>query len=240
LYKVNLIVQDGIMQQWLQQLFESGDVGWVMIPAAFLAGLLTALGAGCSYAILGAVAGFAASRKEKSLTSSLLICAGFLLAVVAVLSVAGLVAGSIKELGKYGKYFAGFVTIIFGLMALGCIPFSLPKFDVSKKLHGKTGGLLGGMIFGLAMGGASAGCTFSCCAPLLWIMLGAVTAEGSGGLGAVVMALFAAGYSLPMVAVMFGISAGMLSKPGQKWYKIIKIAGGIFLIAMGFYFLLGA
>lgn len=95
-------------------------------------------------------------------------------------------------------------------------------------------------MFGLAMGGASAGCTFSCCAPLLWIMLGAVTAEGSGGFGAVVMALFAAGYSLPMVAIMFGISVGMLSKAGQRWYKIFKIAGGIFLIAMGFYFLLGA
>lgn len=229
------------MQQWLQQIFESGDIGWLMGPAALLAGLLTALGAGCSYAVLGAVAGYAASRKEKGIAGSLLICAGFMLAVIIVLSLAGLVAGSIKDLGKYGKYFAGFVTILFGLTALGCMPIQLPKFNVnSKKLASRTQGVLGGMTFGLAMGGASAGCTFSCCAPLLWIMLGAVTAEGSSQLGAIVMTLFAAGYSLPMVAIMFGISMGKLSKPGQNCYKFMKIVGGIFLIAMGFYFLLGA
>ena len=229
------------MQEWLQQFFESGDVGWLIVPAAVLAGLLTAVTAGCSYPVLGAVAAYSASRKKKDLVASLLICAGFMVSVVVVLSIAGLVVGTLKGLGAYGNYFAGLMMILFGLAALGCMPIRLPKFGASsEKFSGGSESLLGGIMFGLAMGVASAGITISCCAPLLWLTLGAVTAEGSSIVGVVVMALFAVGYSLPMVAIMFGISIGMLSKLGQKWTKGFKVVGGVFLIAMGFYFLLGA
>lgn len=229
------------MQQWLEQLFASGDVGWLIVPAAVMAGLVTAVSAGCSFPVLGAVAGYSASRKKKDLSASLLICAGFMASVVVVLSTAGLVVGSLKGLGAYGNYFAGFMTILFGLMALGCLPIRLPKFGTSsKRFANGSESILGGIMFGLAMGVASAGITISCCAPLLWLTLGAVTAEGSSLFGVIVMALFAVGYSLPMVAIMFGVSVGLGSKLGQKWTKAFKVAGGLFLIAMGFYFLLGA
>ena len=164
-----------------------------------------------------------------------------MVSVVVVLSTAGLVVGSLKGLGAYGNYFAGFMMILFGLTALGCVPIRLPKFGASsKKFVTGSESILGGIMFGIAMGVASAGITISCCAPLLWLTLGAVTAEGSSLLGVIVMALFAVGYSLPMVAIMFGVSVGLVSKLGQKWTKAFKIAGGLFLIAMGFYFLMGA
>lgn len=225
------------MQQWVQNILESGEVGWLMLPASFLLGLLTALGSACNYAVLGAVAGYAASREDKKLVDTALVCMGLMVSVVVVLAVAGALVGSVRGFGSYGAILAGVITIFFGLAALDVLPFRVPKLPVLKGRHRR--GLLGGVIFGLAMGGASAGLTVSCCAPLLWVTLGVVAAKGQTGFGALVLTIFAVGFSVPMVAIMFGVSLGKLSGKGQKWFRLLRVVAGVFLIAVGFWFLAG-
>ncbi|MBW8034721.1 MAG: hypothetical protein FVQ79_03465 [Planctomycetes bacterium] len=226
------------MQEWLRQVVENGS-GWLLVFGAFAAGVVTVLCGGCNVAVFGAVAGYAAGRKEKARVDTLAVCAGFFVSTALVLAVAGLLLGSVQSFGRYGKIFAGFVTIIFGLGLLGFIPFKLPRFKIDAK---EGGGLFGGLVFGAAMGMASASCTFTCYAPLLGLVLGSVVVKGSSLWGIITMGVFSLGYCFPLALILTGVSFGKLSlgKKRGNVVNVLRIAGGIVLVGMGFLFLLKA
>lgn len=226
------------MQEWLVQVVENGS-GLLLVFGAFAAGIVTVLCGGCNIAVFGAVAGYAAGRKEKAKIDTLAVCAGFFVSTALVLAVVGVVLGSVQSFGRYGKLIAGFVTLIFGLGLLGFVPFKLPRFKIDAK---EGGGLFGGLLFGAAMGLASASCTFTCYAPLLGLVLGSVVVKGSSLLGFVMMGVFSLGYCFPLALILTGISFGKLSlgKKHESVVNVLRIAGGIVLVGMGFLFLLKA
>jgi cytochrome c biogenesis protein CcdA len=226
------------VQEWISEVLEAGQFGWLMLAASFLLGLLTAVGSACNIAVIGAVASYAASRKEKSRIGSLLACVGFMLAVVISLTAAGTLIGSVKGLSRYGTIFAGFITIVFGLAALGIAPLRLRRLGVLRDK--RPDGMLSSAVLGLAVGGASTACTLACCAPLLWVALGIVAAQGRAGLGALILSTFAVGFSIPMTAVMMGINLGKLSTWGERFSGGLRVLGGILLIGIGFWLLASA
>ena len=220
------------MQEWLGQVLESGNLGLLLLPISFLAGLITAITACCNYPVLGAVAGYAVSRREKGFKLPLLVCIGFGLSTAGSLAVAGALLGSLQGFSQYGRIIAGFLAIIFGLTALDLVPFKLPNIQFSNRYQ--PHGHFGSLIFGLVTGIVSSGSTFTCCAPLLWLALGTAAVQGKIVFGAIVMAMFALGFTFPVIAVMFGLSAAKLSNAMSKAAKPIRLTGGVLLIVMGF------
>ncbi len=228
------------MQEWINQTINSTNINFIMIIAILLLGALTSVSSGCNIAILGALTGYAGIKQHNSKYDSLFTSLGFMLGTILIMILIGALIGIIGEvvsrtLGFYSKIFAGFVTILFGLIALNLFPFKIKiKSFPFKKRHQ---GIFGAIIFGLALGGASIACTLSCCSPALLIALGASGIQREGMRSAFLMGIFAIGYSLPLALLLLGASFGKWAFRASKIIDIIRIPAGILLIAVGFYFL---
>ena len=227
--------------EWIGQVFRSPEFGVAILPAALLLGFLTAVTSCCNIGIIAAIAGYAGSRDESfRRRDAVFTSVCFLVGTIASLAVLGLLVGYFgqlagENLGRYGVAITGFAAIFFGLMALNLLPFKLPSVDLSKRK--RKGSLLGAGVFGLAVGAASITCTLACCGPLLPIALGMAAARGQGGWGALILTMFALGYSLPLAALMFGVGLGRTMALAQKALKPIRTVAGIALIAVGLWLL---
>lgn len=230
------------MEEWIKQVFSAPEFGVLVLPAGFLFGLITALAClACSAPIIAAVIGYAGSREGQYKRDIFVLAGFFMLGTVLALSVAGLLIGYLGQaasstFGLYGKIFIAIVVIFFGFAALNILPFKLPSINLSNSKL--PGGLLGASIFGLGVGAASTAFTMGCCGPvLLPIVLGLSMLKGQPGWGALILAVFAIGYSLPMVALILGVGVGRLSIISNKIAGPIRIASGVILIAAGFWLL---
>jgi cytochrome c biogenesis protein CcdA len=230
------------MEAWINQVFSAPEFGLLVLPAGLLFGLITAIAClGCSAPIIAAVIGYAGSREGQERRDIFVIAGFFMLGTVLALAAAGWLIGYIGQaagstFGLYGKIFIAIVVIFFGFAALNILPFKLPSINPVKS--NLPGGLLGASIFGLAVGGASTAYTMGCCGPvLLPIVLGLSMLKGQPGWGALILAMFAVGYSLPMVAVILGVGIGKLSIISNKIAGPIRIVSGILLIGAGFWLL---
>jgi cytochrome c biogenesis protein CcdA len=55
--------------------------------------------------------------------------------------------------------------------------------------------------------------------------------------GMVLMAAFAIGFSLPLAAILFGVTFGKASIKAQKADAAIRVVAGVLLVCAGFYLL---
>ncbi len=228
------------MQEWVQRVFEAPEFGVLVLPAAVLLGLLTAVSSGCNLAVLAAVAGSAGSRQDARRRDVVLMCVCFALGTILAMSVIGSLVGYLGQvagsrLGLYGQAFMGVVVILFGLAVLGLLPFRLPRFQLAEGKRPR--GLLNASIFGFAVGGGSTACTVACCGPLLPVALGLAALRGEVLWGALIMMLFAVGYTLPMAVAMLGISLGRLAGFARRAAKPVRVVAGILLLGVGFWLL---
>lgn len=230
------------MQDWISQVFSAPEFGLLVLPAGFLLGLLTSIGClGCCAPIVAAVIGYAGSREGEQRRDVFVIAGFFMVGTVIALSVAGLLIGAVSQslgstFGLYGKILIAVLTIFFGFAALNLLPFKVPSFNPAiAKL---PPGLLGASIFGLAVGGASTAYTMGCCGPMLLpVVLGVSLLKGQALWGALILAVFAIGYSLPMVAVILGVGLGKLSGVANKIARPVRIVSGVVLIGAGIWLL---
>ncbi len=230
------------MEAWIQQVFNAPEFGVLLLPAGFLLGLLTAFGSlACSAPLMAAVIGYAGSREEQQRRDIFVIAGFFMLGSVLSLTAAGYLVGYIGQaagstFGLYGKILIAIITIFFGLAALNLLPFRLPTFGpIKRKL---PTGLLGASIFGLAIGCGSIAYTMACCGPMMLpVVLGLSILEGKGGWGALILATFAIGYSLLMVAAILGIGLGKLTGIASKIAGPIRIVSGVLLLGAGVWLL---
>ena len=95
---------------------------------------------------------------------------------------------------------------------------------------------MGAALGGLFLGGGVAACSLPC-NPGIFIVMGASILMGRMLWGMVLMALFAVGFSLPLAAILFGVSFGKASLKMQKADTAIRVAAGVLLIAAGLYLL---
>lgn len=224
---------------WIEAALRSPEFTVAALPAAFVAGLFGAVASCCTLPALGAVAGFSASRGARGKRDGLGASLSFLAGSAAALVAAGLAAGFAGQavaglLGRQFKLFAGVVSVLFGTSALGLLPFRLPGIPLPTEP--RSAGPWGAAAFGFAIGGASAACTVAC-NPALTVFLGLAVVGGRPLWGAAVLGTFAAGYSLPLAAILAGLNAGRSALGTDRLAAWIGRAGGAVLLALGFWFL---
>ena len=196
----------------------------------------------CNAAIVGALAGYSgATDKKRGLVETLLGGLFFMLGVTISLTILGAIAGLVSQavgsvLGAYWKLFAGFVIIFFGLGVLNLVPFRLAKFGLGSV--GLAKGKMNGLVFGLAIGGGVGACSVFC-NPSMLMALGMAALQRHFVLGAIIMAVYAVGYSLPLAMVVAGLGLGIgkLESTIQRSASVIKVIAGVLLIGTGLYLL---
>ncbi len=231
------------MQEWINNVVSSPELSMMIVPAMFLMGLISSMGAfGCSIPAIGLIAGYAGANESSKKRDTLLVALGFMLGTVISLALLGYIIGFAGKIAgdvfsRYSRILAGLVAVFFGLMTLGLVPIKLPQIKFTPKKS--TGGLAGAVIVGFVAGGGLMACTLTCCSPVLPILFGVAGLQGHVLKSTMLMAVFAVGFSIPMTALFLGVSFGKWAFRASKAMSVIKIVAGVLLIGIGFYFLLG-
>ncbi len=226
--------------EWTGNTFDSVGLSPVAFPMAFLLGLVSAVASACcTLPVFGAVVGYSGARQQLDRRANLLSALFFMLGSTLAILVLGGVAGFVGQvaqssLGRYWKIFAGLMAIVFGLATLNLLPFKMPQRKAKSEERSK--GLLGAAFFGLIMGGAVSVCSLAC-NPGIFIVLGVAVLQGYTVWMMGVLVAFAVGFSLPLAALVLGVSFGKSAIRAKKAESFVRIAAGIVLIGVGFYFL---
>lgn len=230
------------MFEWSAAILKSSSFSLAVFPAAFLLGLMGSVTSCCNPPVLAAIAGYSGTVGHDSDRRSLLV-AGlfFMLGTVAAFAALGAASGFVGQvagssLGLYWKLFAGFISVLFGLAALGLLPFDRAKLGFTGNAWKIQSS--GATIFGLAVGGGAATCSMFC-NPILPVALAVTTLQGHTLWGAAILTVFSIGYSLPMAGILVGLGLGFrrLTSVIQKINPIVQKVAGVLLIVLGFYFL---
>jgi len=220
-----------------------GQVGTspVTLPFAFLLGLASAVASSCcALPVLGAVVGYAGMQENIDKRSNLLAAFFFMIGTIISLLILGSVAGLVGQvaqsvLGGYWKIFAGIVAIFIGLGAMNLLPFKIPGSE-GRLLQTRKRGLLEAAIVGFVMGGAISVCSLGCNPGILIIMGVAVLQKYTLWMYSLLSA-YAIGFSLPLAALMLGISLSRSAVRFKEADRVIRFVAGAVFIAVGFYFL---
>jgi cytochrome c biogenesis protein CcdA len=230
------------LQGWIQQTLSAEQLGLAVFPAVFLLGFLAAVTSCCSFPVLGAVAGYAGTLgAENRRRDLILVGLAFMIGTVLSLAALGALTGFVghvagTSLGVVWRFAGGLLLVLFGLAGLGLVPLRAPKIDLAGRASRR--GVTGALVYGLVVGGAATACSVGC-NPLLIVIVGATALKGAAVLGAVVFAVFALGYSLPLAAGLVGIGLGLgrLRTTSERVLPIVRAFAGALLIGTGFYLL---
>jgi len=231
------------MQEWLTSIANSEQTGIIALITVFLLGVISVFTCSCSFAVLGVVGGYtgtvSATEKTKTVVVSSLF---FLIGIVVAMSALGFIIGFAGELisattGNYWKIGAGIILIFFGVYTLDIMPFKLP--GVSINYQNKKNGIAGAVLFGLIVGSLTSLGTL-CCNPIFPIVVAASLVKGSSFWGFILLFTYSLGFGSTIAAAMLGVGLGIgkISKLLSKSAVVIKYAGGITLIVLGFYFII--
>ena len=221
---------------------QTTSMGPAALPLAFLLGLVSAVASACcTLPAMGMLVAYSGARQDATRRSAWLSAVWFLIGTMLALMILGLVAGLVGRtaqvfLGRYWKLFAGVVAVIFGLATLKMLPFKLSDRVGRAGATSSSGGNLGAVMGGLFVGGGVAGCSLPC-NPGIYIVIGASILMGHILWGMVLMVAFAVGFSLPLAAILFGVSFGKASLKVQKADAAIRSVAGALLVAAGLYLL---
>jgi cytochrome c biogenesis protein CcdA len=211
-----------------------------LIFALLLGTVSAATSACCTLPALGILIGYSGAREAKNRREAVVAVTCFTIGTVISLMIIGGIAGLVGQtaqtsLGSYWKIFAGIIAIVFGLGTLKLLPFNLPGFNLG--VPAQQTGKLGPTAAGLLMGGGVAASSLPC-NPGIFIVLGAAVLQGKVVWAMLLLAMFAVGFSLPLGALLLGISLGKTALvSGNADTAIRWVSGGILLIA-GFYLLI--
>lgn len=230
------------MLKWVTDMLQAASMGPAALPLAFMLGLVSAVASTCcSLPAMGMLVAYSGTRQDVNRQAAFASATWFLVGATLALIILGFVAGLVGRtaqafLGRYWKLFAGAVAVLLGLATLKLLPFKLPgnarKADASSASGGKMGAALGGLF----LGGGVAACSLPC-NPGIFIVIGASILMGRILWAVVLMAAFAIGFSLPLSAILFGVSFGKSAIKAQKVDAAIRTVAGVLLVCAGFYLL---
>jgi cytochrome c biogenesis protein CcdA len=214
----------------------------VALPLAFLLGLVSAVSSACcTLPAMGMLIAYSGTRQDSNRRAVIVSALSFMIGTSVALIVLGVIAGFVGQtaqamLGRYWMLFAGVIAVVLGLAALKLLPVELPQF--SRKVAGRPAvhGMLGTVLVGLLMGGGVAASSLPC-NPGIFIVIGASVLMGQILWGMVLMAAFGVGFSLPLGAILFGVSFGKSAIKAQKVEAVIRTVAGILLVSAGLYLL---
>lgn len=208
---------------------------------ALLLGMVSAAtSACCTLPALGILIGYSGAREEKNRRAAagtvLFFTAGTIFSLMIIGCIAGFVGQTAQtSLGSYWKIFAGIIAIVFGLATLKILPFNLPALSLGKSTNGSE--KLGTAAAGLLMGGGVAASSLPC-NPGIFIVLGAAVLQGQVVWATLLMAMYALGFSLPLGAVLLGVSLGKTALVSKNADTAIRWVSGCILLVAGFYLLI--
>jgi cytochrome c biogenesis protein CcdA len=210
-----------------------------LVFALILGVVSAATSACCTLPALGILLGYSGSQandnRKAAVKTALLFTLGTIISLMIIGGLAGFV-GQVAQntLGRYWKVFAGVVAVFLGLAALNLLPFKLSfgKFDGIKNKMGKSGVILTGLILGGIVAASSLPCN-----PGIFIVIGAAILQGKVFWAMLMLAMFAIGFSLPLGAVLLGISLSKVSLAAKGADAAIRWIAGAVLVIAGFYFL---
>jgi len=210
---------------------------------AFLLGLVSAIASACcTLPAMGMLVAYSGTRQDadrrSAFTSSLWFLVGTTLSLIILGFVAGLIGQTAQAfLGRYWKLFAGAVAVLVGLATLKLFAFRLPGRIRKEDTQSTSGEKMGAVLGGLFLGGGVAACSLPC-NPGIFIVFGASILMGRTLWGMALMAAFAIGFSLPLSAILFGVSFGKASFKAKRVDSAIRTVAGILLVCAGFYLLI--
>jgi len=228
--------------KWVTDTLQAGSMGPMALPLAFLLGLVSAIASACcTVPAMGVLVAYSGTRQDTNRRASLASAVWFLVGTTLALIILGFVAGLIGQtaqafLGRYWKLFAGVVAVLFGLATLKMLPFKLPSRAHKEGAPSASGGKMGAVLGGLFLGGGVAAVSLPC-NPGIYIVIGTSILMGKTLWGMVLMAAFGVGFSLPLAAILFGVSFGKASLKVQKADAAIRAVAGVLLIGAGLYLL---
>jgi cytochrome c-type biogenesis protein len=230
------------MMQWATEALQAASAGPAALPLALLLGLVSAVASACcTLPAMGMLVAYSGTREGTNRPAAAASALSFMIGTTLALVVLGLVAGFVGQaaqavLGRYWKLFAGVMAIVLGLAALKLLPFKVPQLAQRTQTPSARHGMLGTVIVGALLGGGVAACSLPC-NPGIFIVLGAAVLQGHALWGMVLMAAFGVGFSLPLSAVLFGVSFGKASVKAEKAEAAIRAVAGVLLVGAGFYLL---
>ncbi|HAO78669.1 MAG TPA: hypothetical protein DCQ92_06770 [Verrucomicrobia subdivision 3 bacterium] len=230
------------MRESIINTLQSASMGPAALPLAFLLGLVSALASACcTLPAMGMLVTYSGTREDANRKTAFASAISFMIGTTLALIVLGFVAGFVGQaaqalLGRYWKLFAGIVAVVLGLVALKLLPFKLPQLGRKTEMRSAVPGMLGTVMVGLLMGGGVAAASLPC-NPGIFIVIGASILMGHTLWGMVLMAAFGVGFSLPLGAILFGVSFGKASIKAQKAEAAIRVVAGVLLVCAGFYLL---
>jgi organic hydroperoxide reductase OsmC/OhrA len=117
-------------------------------------------------------------------------------------------------------------------------PEAVPAATNAVVENGETpgGGRMGAAVGGLVLGGGVAACSLPC-NPGIFIVIGASVLMGKVLWGVALMAAFAAGFSLPLGAILFGVSLGKVALKMRKVDAAVRVVAGALLVCAGLFLL---
>ncbi|BCS51900.1 cytochrome c biogenesis CcdA family protein [Geobacter sp. SVR] len=207
--------------------------------ALLLGTVSAATSACCTLPAMGILIGYSGARQEKNhraaVSSVIFFTVGTVLSLMIIGGIAGFVGQTAQlSLGGYWKIFAGIIAILFGLVTLKLLPFKLPAS--SSTLSTNRIGKLRPAAAGLLLGGGLAACSLPC-NPGIFIVLGAAILQGQVIWAILLLAMYAIGFSIPLGAVLLGVSLGKTALLSQNADKAIRWVSGCILLIAGFYLL---
>lgn len=230
------------MLKWITDTFQAASMGPVALSLAFLLGLVSAVASACcTLPAMGMLVAYSGTREDANRRAAFVSAISFMIGTALALIILGFVAGFVGQaaqamLGRYWKIFAGVITVLLGLAAIKLLPVKLPQFTQKAESHSVVHGMLGTVVVGLLMGGGLAACSLPC-NPGIFIVIGASILMGKILWAIILMAAFGVGFSLPLGAILLGVSLGKTARNMQKAETAIRIVAGILLVCAGFYLL---
>ncbi|MCE5341027.1 MAG: hypothetical protein LLF92_07855 [Planctomycetaceae bacterium] len=211
-----------------------------LVFALILGTVSAATSACCTLPALGILLGYSGTQandtRKTAVKTALLFTLGTIISLMIIGGLAGFVGQMAQNtLGRYWKVFAGVVAVFLGLAALNLLPFKLSfgKFEGVKSRMGKSGVILTGLILGGIVAASSLPCN-----PGIFIVIGAAILQGKVFWAMLMLAMFAIGFSLPLGAVLLGISLSKVSLAAKGADAAIRWIAGAVLVIAGFYFLI--
>jgi cytochrome c-type biogenesis protein len=217
----------------LSVLNELSLVGYLLV---FLGGVITSLGP-CNMAtiplIVGYVGGSHDLSRRRSFTLSLAFAIGLAITFMALGIVAALIGGLIGAATRWWYYLVAAVCFVIGLQMLGVLTLNMPMWFGGMRERVGFKGVPGALALGLISGLVAS----QCATPVLAAILTYVMAEGAIAYGATLLFVYAMGRGVPVV--LAGTFTGALKQMQSlgRWTKTMERAGGVIIIAVGFYFL---
>lgn len=228
--------------KWVTETLQAASMGPMALPLAFLLGLVSALASACcTLPAMGMLVAKSGTRQDINRRASLSTAVWFLIGTTLALVILGFVAGLIGQaaqafLGRYWKLFAGVVAVLFGLATLKLLPFKFPSRTRREEGGSASTGKLGAVLGGLFLGGGVAAVSLPC-NPGIYIVIGTSILMGKVLWGMVLMAAFGVGFSLPLSAILFGVSFGKASLKMRKADDAVRTVAGVLLSVAGLYLL---